>query len=65
VIADIRQPGMIADVSLRALYLIFQQVLGMILLMSRVLNQRRRAPRTTTRGRRTPSHQPEATHGLG
>jgi hypothetical protein len=35
VINDDRQPGMIADVSLRVLYLLFQQVLGLILLMGR------------------------------
>ena len=34
-IDDVRQPGMIADVSLRMLYLIFRQVLGLILLMCR------------------------------
>jgi len=34
-IDDVRQPGMIADVSLRMLYLIFRQVLGLILLMGR------------------------------
>jgi hypothetical protein len=35
VIDDIRQPGMIAAVSLRLSYLIFRQVLGLILLLSR------------------------------
>jgi putative transposase len=35
VIDDVWQPGMIADVSLRMLYLIFRQVIGLILLMGR------------------------------
>jgi transposase InsO family protein len=35
VIDDVRRPGMIADVSLRLLYLIFRQVLGLILLLGR------------------------------
>jgi hypothetical protein len=35
VIDDVRRPGMIANVSLRLLYLIFRQVLGLILLMGR------------------------------
>jgi hypothetical protein len=32
---DVRQPGMIANMSLRLLYLIFQKVLGLILLLGR------------------------------
>jgi hypothetical protein len=35
VIDDVRRPGMIANVSLCLLYLIFRQVLGLLLLMGR------------------------------
>ena len=53
------RPGMIVAVSLRLLYLIFQQVLGLVLLIGRTTSsQGRRAPRAAPRGRRPPSHQP-------
>jgi hypothetical protein len=64
------RPGVIVAVSLRLLYLIFQQVLGLVVLMARTtyshdLQQGRRAPRAAPRGHRPPSHQPTTTHGLG
>ena len=57
---------MIAAVSLRLLYLIFQQVVGLLVLLGRTaLHQGRRAPRAAARGRRAPPNQPETTPGLG
>ena len=57
---------MISDVSLRLLYLIFQQVLGLVLLHGpHVRHQGRRAARPTARGRRAPPHEPQTPPGLG
>ena len=57
---------MISAVSLRLLYLIFQQVLGLAPAAGpHVRHQGRRAPRAAARGRRAAPHQPATAAGLG
>src|SRR4051794_23559896 len=56
---------MISALSLRLLYLIFPQILGLVMLLGHVLHQGHRAPRAAPRGRRAPAQQPETTPGVG
>ena len=57
---------MIADVSLRLLYLIFSRLLELAdAAPPRIVIQGHRAPRPAPRGRRTPQNQPQAPPGLG
>jgi hypothetical protein len=57
---------MISAVSLRLLYLIFQQILGLVMLLGRTSSTKKHpAPRAATRGRRAPAPQPETTPGVG
>lgn len=61
-----RPPGVIAEVSLRLLYLIFSQLLTWLnTAPPRPVIQRHRAPRPTPRGRRTPQNLPQAPPRLG
>ena len=56
----------LSGVSLRLLYLIFQQVLGLVLLMGRTrCSKNVELPRAAPRGCHPPPHQPTTTHGLG
>jgi hypothetical protein len=55
---------MIVNVSLRLLYVIFDRLLGWLLLLGRTF-QRRRAARPAPRGRCTPQNQPGAPPELG
>jgi hypothetical protein len=59
VIHDPRRPGTICAVSLRLLYLIFQHMLGLLLLMGRTSSTKDIGCSDWTRGRRYPPHQPE------
>src|ERR1700750_2846500 len=56
---------MISAASLRLLYLIFQQILGLSCCWPHVLHREHRAPRAAPRGRRAPAQQPETTPGVG
>jgi putative transposase len=51
---------MIVNVSLRLLYLIFDRLLGWLLLLGRTGFHRRRAARPAPRGRRPPQNQHDA-----
>ena len=56
----------LSGVSLRLLYLIFQQVLGLVRLMGRTRCRKNvELPRAAPRGCHPPPHQPTTTHGLG
>jgi hypothetical protein len=56
----------LSGVSLRLLYLIFQQVLGLVLLLGRTRCRKNvELPRAAPRGCHPPPHQPTTTHGLG
>src|SRR5215213_5566776 len=56
----------LSGVSLRLLYLIFQQVVGLVLLMGRTRCRKNvELPRAAPRGCHPPPHQPTTTHGLG
>ena len=56
----------LSGVSLRLSYLIFQQVLGLVLLMGRTrCSKNVELPRAAPRGCHPPPHQPTTTHGLG
>jgi hypothetical protein len=66
VIDDARRLGMIPDVSLRLLYLIFRHVLGLLLLMGRTSSTKDvELLVLRARGCGTPPHQPETAPGLG
>src|SRR5215212_3587909 len=56
----------LSGMSLLLLYLIFQQVLGLVLLMGRTrCSKNVELPRAAPRGCHPPPHQPTTTHGLG